>query len=220
MRRLRENGSSDFTKRELVELLLLYSVRQKDTNVLSDALFEYFGSMSEILEADPSAMMCVDGVSKNSAVLLSMIPQITRRVVIDRDVRNEIKGLEQVREFIPKCFIGKTVEHFVLVCLDKQQRMIRYDYISIGSVSHSSVDLRKIVHIMLVSDASYAVVAHNHPRGTTNPSNDDLKTTRIIVNAFKTIGAQLLDHIIVNSNGSFSIANAPSAISCCMKPDE
>ena len=32
MRRLRENGADDFTKRELIELLLLFSVRQKDTH--------------------------------------------------------------------------------------------------------------------------------------------------------------------------------------------
>lgn len=219
MRRLRENGAGDFTKRELIELLLLFSVRQKDTLAPTEALFDYFGSLSEIVEAPIMELTYIKGVSKNSAVLLSMIPQIARRIQIDHDVRNKPCGIEEIRAFLPKCFIGKTVEHFVLVCLDKRQKMIRYDYISKGTVNNSTVDLRKILHILLVTNAAYAVVAHNHPRGYDRPSREDMKSTQTIVNALKTIDVKLLDHIIVSASGSFSFANAPSDISCCMFSD-
>ena len=77
MRRLKENGATGFSRQELVELLLMYSVRRKDTDASTEKLFEYFGSMSEVLEAPIMELSYIEGVSKNSAVLLSMIPQIT-----------------------------------------------------------------------------------------------------------------------------------------------
>lgn len=219
MQRLRENGASSLNKQELVELLMLYSVRKNDTDEVTSRLFDYFGSMSEVLEAPVMELTQIDGVSKNSAVLLSMIPQIARRIQVDRDVRMKIKGMEAVKAFVPKCFIGKTVEHFLLVCLDKSKKMIRYDFVSKGTVNASTVDLRKIIHIVLVTNAAYAVIAHNHPRGYDYPSRDDLKTTQVIVNALDKIDVRLLDHIIVNSQGAYSIAEATPDISCCMKPN-
>lgn len=219
MKRLRENGAGCFNKQELVEVLMLYSVRQKDTDEITDRLLDYFGSMSEVLEAPVMELTQIEGVSKNSAVLLSMVPQIVRRVEVDRDVRRKIKGLDAVKAFVPKCFIGKTVEHFLLVCLDKNQKMIRYDFVSKGTVNNSTVDLRKIIHIALVTNAVFAVIAHNHPRGNDTPSRDDYKATQVISNALDKIDVKLLDHIIVSSCGSYSIADATLDIRCCLKPD-
>lgn len=219
MNRLKESGAEDFCNQELIELLLLYSVRKGDTDTAAFRLFNYFGSMSEVLEAPVMELSHIEGISRNSAVLLSMVPQIARRVQVDHDVKKKIKGMDEIKDFVPKCFIGKTVEHFLLVCLDKNEKMIRFDFVSKGTVNSSTVDLRKIVHILLDSNAVYAVVAHNHPRGCAYPSRDDLKTTQVIVNALNTIDVKLLDHIIVSSRECFSIAQAPSDISSCMKPD-
>ena len=219
LRRLQENGAEAFTNQELVELLLLYSIRQKDTAETAEKLFEYFGSMSEVLEAPVMELSYIEGVSRNSAVLLSMIPQIARRIQIDHDVREKVVGMDGIRAFVPKCFIGKTVEFFLLICLDKHQKMIRYDFVSKGSVNHSTVDLRKIIHLLLATNAAYAVVAHNHPRGNTSPSIDDKKTTQVIVNALSAIDVKLLDHMIVNASHLFSFAEASSDIRGCMIPD-
>ena len=219
MRRLRENGADEFTKQELIELLLLYSVSQKDTDDATARLFDYFGSMSEVLEASVMELTHIDGISRNSAVLLSVIPQLARRVQIDHDLREKVRGMDKIKEFVPKCFIGKTVEHFLLICLDKNMKMIRYDFISKGTVNSSTVDVRKIVHILLATDSVYAVVAHNHPRGSVAPSREDIKATQIIVNALDSIDVRLLDHLIVNTNSVFSFAEAPSDIRSCMKPE-
>lgn len=219
MNELKENGTERLSKEELIELLLLYSGSKENSDEITDRLFEHFGSMSEVLEAPVSELVHVKGVRRNNALLLSMVPQIARRIQMDSDVKRSVKGMKEIREFVPKCFIGKTVEYFLLVCLDKKMKMIRYDFVSKGTVNSSTVDLRKMIHILLHTNAKYAVIAHNHPRGAAYPSNDDLRTTNVIVKAFNTIDVRLLDHFIVNSRGCFSIANAPSEISCCMKAD-
>ena len=61
MRRLKENGATGFSRQELVELLLMYSVRGKDTDASTEKLFEHFGSMSEVLEAPVMELSHIEG---------------------------------------------------------------------------------------------------------------------------------------------------------------
>ena len=205
------------TEVKAVEAFLKYSEHKGNTADLAKKLYDHFGSVNELLIAPVSALMNIDGVSRNTAVLLSLIPQLTRRLLIDRDIRNKVIGMDAVRKFVPNCFIGKTVEHFLLVCLDDNQKMLRYDFVSKGSVNNSIVDLRLLIRLVISCDAKYVVLAHNHPRGIAFPSNDDLRTTQVVAKSLKMIEVELLDHIIVNSRSYFSIAMAPSSISYCLK---
>ena len=43
------------------------------------------------------------------------------------------------------------------------------------------------------------VIAHNHPSGDPSPSKDDLTVTRQMVEVGKTIGIEVLDHIIIGN---------------------
>ena len=107
--------------------------------------------------------------------------------------------------FVSKCFIGRTVEHFLMLSLDKQMQMIRYDFISKGSVNNSTVDLRRMIQILLASNAEYAVIAHNHPSGNALPSKSDVDTTLLIRTTLKTVGVQLYDHFIVTDDDYVSL---------------
>jgi DNA repair protein RadC len=41
------------------------------------------------------------------------------------------------------------------------------------------------------------VLVHNHPSGSTDPSDDDMAMTRRLVDAGRLLGIEVLDHIIV-----------------------
>jgi DNA repair protein RadC len=44
------------------------------------------------------------------------------------------------------------------------------------------------------------ILAHNHPSGNPNPSVEDIKITKKLVNAGKILGIDVLDHIIIGDN--------------------
>jgi len=48
-------------------------------------------------------------------------------------------------------------------------------------------------------------VVHNHPSGDPTPSDEDFTVTSRMEEAGKTLGIQLLDHIVVARNGAVSI---------------
>lgn len=61
--RLRERflkeGLSGFSEHEVLELLLMFAIPQKDVNPLAHALIGRFGSLSAVLEASPAELMRV-----------------------------------------------------------------------------------------------------------------------------------------------------------------
>ena len=72
--RLRERflkmGLDSFEPHEVLELLLTYSIPRKNTNVIAHKLIDKFGSISAVFDAPCEALMSVDSITENSAVLI------------------------------------------------------------------------------------------------------------------------------------------------------
>ena len=58
----------------------------------------------------------------------------------------------------------------------------------------------------LAEHASALIVAHNHPNGTLEPSDEDLQVTRKLKEVAGLLGLNLLDHIIFNAREYYSLA--------------
>jgi len=48
------------------------------------------------------------------------------------------------------------------------------------------------------------IVAHNHPSGCLEPSDEDLSLTKRLAQAGKLLGIEVLDHVIVTKEGFMS----------------
>ena len=88
-------------------------------------------------------------------------------------------------------------EHFVALHLNAKNQVTGFHLVSHGTVSASLVHPREVFKAALLSNAYAIIVAHNHPAGSTEPSPEDIDTTRQLVAAGKLLGVQVLDHVIV-----------------------
>lgn len=77
--RFLEAGLDGFNDHNALEMLLFYALPRKDTNELAHKLLNHFGSLAAVLEADQKALSEIDGIGENAAVLLKLIPAISRR---------------------------------------------------------------------------------------------------------------------------------------------
>ena len=50
-------------------------------------------------------------------------------------------------------------------------------------------------------DCASVIFGHNHPSGSTSPSESDIKITNQLIEAGKILGITVLDHIIVSPEG-------------------
>ena len=81
--------------------------------------------------------------------------------------------------------------------------------ISKGSTTGSIVDIKVILQYAIEANASSLNIAHNHPSGTSEPSDADRKITKRIYDAGNLVDIKLLDHIIVLPiEGFLSFADA------------
>jgi DNA repair protein RadC len=95
-------------------------------------------------------------------------------------------------------------EHFVIFFLDSRNQEIRRDVISVGSLNASLVHPREVFEPAVKNLAAQVILAHNHPSGDTEPSENDLELNKRLVEAGKILGIEVIDHVIIAKNGYLS----------------
>lgn len=100
----------------------------------------------------------------------------------------------------------KDKERVMVAFLDNSNSIIETKVVSEGSTNMSIVYPRDILKIAIANDCSNILMAHNHPGGSTTPSREDIELTQRIVNIFKPLDINVIDHIIVGGYSFSSMA--------------
>jgi len=95
-------------------------------------------------------------------------------------------------------------EVIVFAALDIKSTIIAHKVLFTGGLGACLCDARVILRYLIEKQGSATIMAHNHPSGDPEPSQEDLQLTKRLACATKLVGIDFLDHIIVGSNGSFS----------------
>ena len=84
-----------------------------------------------------------------------------------------------------------------LLLLDSKFRELYCGIVSKGNITSTDINTTKICELAISYSARYAVVSHNHPSGSSLPSNADILATINLNRALHSINVRLLDHFIV-----------------------
>lgn len=209
MKRSFLNSNPDaFETHKLLEMLLFYSVPQKDTNPLAHELIDTFGSLDAVLGADYDSLSEISGVKENTAVLFKLINAVNRRRELEAANNSKIKAeFQSIGEYLVRLYSAARSESVYVLLFDNSRCMIHAQSVYDGSVNSALVDMRKIARLALIKNASYIALAHNHPNGVAIPSSDDTYTTRAFVNLFRSLGIEVVDHFIVAGNSFYGIVS-------------
>ena len=99
------------------------------------------------------------------------------------------------------------LEQFKVMLLNRANKVLGLFEVSTGGVSGTVADPKIIFTAALKGGASGIIVAHNHPSGNLKASQSDIDLTRKLKEAGKFLEIQLLDHVIVTTEGYFSFAD-------------
>lgn len=116
-----------------------------------------------------------------------------------KKVSHPAVAAEVLREYLD----GVDREHFVALLLDTQNQIIGIHTVTVGTLDASLIHPREIYKAAILANAASVVLAHNHPSGDPTPSAEDRAVTRQIRSAGRTIGIEVLDHIIVGDSPRF-----------------
>lgn len=196
--RFLSEGLDSFEPHNVLELLLFYSIPQKDTNETAHMLINRFGSLSAVFDAPYDDLLTVPGISEHSATLIKLIPAISRRYAMEKNSKvTKLSSIEDIGKYLVARYLGVTEETALLLLLDNKFGLIDCVKVHEGSVNSSAITMRKLIETALFKRASMVVLAHNHPSGVALPSSDDLFTTQQVKRAFDLVEIGMLAHIIV-----------------------
>ncbi len=196
--RFLSEGLDGFEPHNVLELLLFYSIPQRDTNETAHMLINRFGSLSAVFDAPYDDLLTVPGISDHSATLIKLIPAVSRRYAMEKNSKaTRLSSIEDIGKYLVARYLGVTEETVLLLLLDNKFGLIDCVKVHEGSVNSSAITMRKLIETALFKRASMVVLAHNHPSGVAIPSSDDLFTTQQVKRAFDLVEIGMLAHIIV-----------------------
>jgi len=117
----------------------------------------------------------------------------------DRKITGPEKASELVRQYLG----DPDRENFVIVTLNAKNEPNLIETISTGTIDTSLVSPREVFKSAILSNACSLLCFHNHPSGHPEFSEQDARVTRRLVEAGKLLGIEVLDHIILGSDGKY-----------------
>lgn len=205
-----ENGLDSFEPHQILELLLFYSIPQRDTNPLAHELINKFGSLPAVLDADYEKLCRVKGVGQHTATFLTLCGDLLHQYYKQKQqVIKRFLSDEDVVSFFKTQFLNIDHERVVLLCLNNRGDFLKSKIISEGTATATEVHVRTVVDTALRYNATAVVIAHNHPVGFTRPSTADINTTKQLLDALSVLDIQLVDHFIFAGEHYISMRKSP-----------
>ncbi len=206
--RFMHDGLDSFEDHQVLELLLFYCIPRQDTNALAHKLLNEYGTLYNLFDADPQDVMNRCKVSKNIAVLMTMVPGLVRRYTASK-FDNKAQVLDTSRKaglYAVSLLLGLNRECFYAICLNLHRKVIYAEKLSEGTQTDAPLYPRNLMETLLKYKATGVVLAHNHPGGMLSPSRNDITATKKIIDLLTPVGIEVVDHIIVAGDQYYSFS--------------
>jgi DNA repair protein RadC len=102
--------------------------------------------------------------------------------------------------------IDQDKEHFYVMHLNVKSQVKMVELVQIGTLSSSLVHPRETFRRAVMQGSANIIVAHNHPSGDPEPSDQDTKVTKLLFEAGNILGITLLDHVIFTNQKFYSFS--------------
>ncbi len=142
--------------------------------------------------------------------LFNHLPMYTTRLVREADFtfseREQVCAPQDVAALLQEYFRDKDREEFLIVLLDTCHTVVGLAQISVGGLAASIVEPRQVFKTAILANAAAIICLHNHPSGNPEPSREDIRITRQLVEAGKLLGIPIHDHLIIAEKTYTSLA--------------
>ena len=189
---------------EVLELLLVHAVDRIDSAALASRLLERFGTLGDILAAEPSQLDEFE-IDQPALVLFRAIRETGRRLA-ERKVKDMpvLTNWQQLIDYCHTTLAHEKTEHFRILFLDRKNVLIADELQQRGTIDHTPVYPREVVKRALAYNAAALILVHNHPSGDPKPSREDIEMTREVKAAAAVLGIAIHDHLVIGRKGHAS----------------
>ena len=146
------------------------------------------------------------GSTKAITILAALELGKRRKESLDTE-RKKITSSQDVMDIFQPLLGDLLHEEFWILFLNRANRVINKQQISVGGMSGTVADPRMIFKAALDQKAVSIILCHNHPSGNNQPSQSDIQLTRNLFGAGKVLEIMVLDHLIITQGSFYSFAD-------------
>lgn len=203
--RLVQLGAEKLSNQELLAIVLRTGTKKEPVMALSQSILSELDSLAELHDLSLQELQEIHGIGQAKSTELKAMLELAKRIQASEKNRSErMTGSQQVARKMMIEIGREKQEHLVVLYLDTQNRIIEQRTIFIGTVRRSVAEPREILHYACKNMATSMILVHNHPSGTVEPSENDLRFTEKLKRCCDDMGMILLDHLIIGQKDYFS----------------
>lgn len=196
--RLAEGGPGALLDYELLEYLLGLAIPRRDTKPLAKTLIARFGTLGGVLTADWHTLMATDGLGETSVAAIKVVQAASLRMLKGEVAQAPIlSSWQALLDYLQADMAYLEVERVRVLHLNTRNMLIRDDHMGDGTIDSAAIYVREVIKRAVELSSASLILVHNHPSGAPDPSKQDIAITREIMQAGRTLGISLLDHVIV-----------------------
>jgi DNA repair protein RadC len=203
-------GRRALTDAELLAILLGSGNADENAVELAKRILGFFNDDLEQLNDASIATLIKNfkgiGEAKAITIAAAMELGLRRKYARSKD-KPQITCSNDAHQLLAPHLMDIQHEEFWLLFLNRANKVTHKEQLSKGGVAGTIVDAKLIFKRALELQASALILAHNHPSGNLQPSQQDIDITKQLQNGAKLLDMSVLDHIIVAENQYFSFAD-------------
>ena len=202
-------GIDKLSNGELLALMIHTGTKEKSAiRLAEDVLAVFPEGISGLGSCCLEELYRLNGIGRIKACRILAAVELGKRIAsAPVPERNSIESCDDVaRMFMEELRYAKK-EYFRCVLLNAKGCVISTEEISVGELSSTVVHPREVFHMAVRKSAAAVVFVHNHPSGDPSPSDEDIETTKRLMECGALLGIGILDHIIIG-DGAYSSMRA------------
>ena len=197
LERLELHGAGPLATVELLAILVGSGGRGRSALAVAHDVLASSGSLKDLGRMEPGELARLPGVGRSRAARMMAALELGRRALAASEPGAVVESPADAAALLLPHFQGRDREHFGVLILDARNRLVARRTVAIGSLNASLVHPREVFRPAIVLRAARLVLFHNHPSGDPTPSPEDVALTRRLVDLGRTMGIEVLDHVVL-----------------------
>ena len=196
--RLQHFGPQALSTAELLAIILHTGTRGGNVLELATKLLMKYGGLSGLVRADFRELCAEYGMGEAKSAQIKAALEIGHRLaLLQVDARYKVSTPAEAANLVMLELAYLDTEQMRILLLDSKSQLVEKINSYQGTVNSSVLRAAEVFRPAIIRNCPGLILCHNHPSGDPTPSQEDIETTKQLVEAGRILDIELVDHIII-----------------------